>query len=193
MDASTKNLYVIILKDGKVFGGRFEDCLKLHSETMIPRIDKVLIQSGLTLRDIDIYACGIGCGSFTGIRVAISTVKGLNAACPKKLVQVNTLETFAYTNDGRKEILMDAGGGRWYYAAYENGVEAVKPAVLSGETAELVKNSDGCEIFDEDADLTQRLVDAVCFKIARGEYCAALRPLYLRKSQAEELRTAKNI
>ncbi|MBI5212585.1 MAG: tRNA (adenosine(37)-N6)-threonylcarbamoyltransferase complex dimerization subunit type 1 TsaB [Nitrospirae bacterium] len=67
-----------------------------HSERLMAEIDKTLAQSGLQIDDIDVFAVAIGPGSFTGLRVGLSTVKGLVYATGKRLVSVPTLEAFAW-------------------------------------------------------------------------------------------------
>ncbi|MGO9614222.1 MAG: tRNA (adenosine(37)-N6)-threonylcarbamoyltransferase complex dimerization subunit type 1 TsaB [Dissulfurispiraceae bacterium] len=67
-----------------------------HSERLMTEIDHVLKQSGLTTNDIDVFAIAIGPGSFTGLRVGLSTVKGLVYATGKRLVSIPTLEAFAW-------------------------------------------------------------------------------------------------
>ena len=67
-----------------------------HSERLMPEIDHVLAQSGLEISDIDVFAFAVGPGSFTGLRVGLSTVKGLVYATGKRLVAVPTLEAFAW-------------------------------------------------------------------------------------------------
>ncbi len=68
-----------------------------HSERLMAEIDKTLAQSGLQIDDIDVFAVAIGPGSFTGLRVGLSTVKGLVYATGKRLVSVPTLEAFAWS------------------------------------------------------------------------------------------------
>lgn len=67
-----------------------------HSERLMPEIDHLLAQSGLEIGDIDVFAFAVGPGSFTGLRVGLSTVKGLVYATGKRLVSVPTLEAFAW-------------------------------------------------------------------------------------------------
>ncbi len=67
-----------------------------HSERLLTEIDHVLTRSGLTIRDIDLFAIAIGPGSFTGLRVGLSTVKGLVYATGARLVAVPSLEAFAW-------------------------------------------------------------------------------------------------
>lgn len=67
-----------------------------HSEHIMSEIDHILMRSGLTIRDIDVICISIGPGSFTGLRVGLSTAKGLVYATGCKLVAVPTLEAFAW-------------------------------------------------------------------------------------------------
>jgi len=67
-----------------------------HSERLMTGVEHILRQSGLTISDIDCFALSIGPGSFTGLRIGLSTVKGLSYATGKPVVSVPTLEALAY-------------------------------------------------------------------------------------------------
>ncbi len=67
-----------------------------HSERLMKEIDHVLTVARMELGDIDVFGISIGPGSFTGLRVGLSTVKGLVYATGKKFVSVPTLEAFAW-------------------------------------------------------------------------------------------------
>lgn len=67
-----------------------------HSERLMTAIDNLLKQSELDLGDIEAFAVAIGPGSFTGLRIGLSTAKGLSYATGKKIVTVPTLEAFAW-------------------------------------------------------------------------------------------------
>jgi tRNA threonylcarbamoyladenosine biosynthesis protein TsaB len=67
-----------------------------HSERLMTEIDHILTQAGLTLSDMDVFAVAIGPGSFTGLRIGLSTVKGLSYATGKPIVSVPTLEALAW-------------------------------------------------------------------------------------------------
>jgi tRNA threonylcarbamoyladenosine biosynthesis protein TsaB len=66
-----------------------------HSERLMTGLDHILKQSSLTISDIDFFALSIGPGSFTGLRIGLSTVKGLSYATGKPVVTVPTLEAMA--------------------------------------------------------------------------------------------------
>lgn len=68
-----------------------------HSEKLMREIDHILKQASIKIEDIDVFAISIGPGSFTGLRVGLSTVKGLVYGTDKKVVSVSSLETLAYS------------------------------------------------------------------------------------------------
>lgn len=67
-----------------------------YSERLLPEIDHLLSISRLSINDIDLFAITKGPGSFTGLRVGMSTVKGLAFATEKPVVTVSTLEALAW-------------------------------------------------------------------------------------------------
>ena len=67
-----------------------------HSERLMTGVEYILKQSGLTISDIDSFALSIGPGSFTGLRIGLSTIKGLSYATGKPIVSVPTLEALAW-------------------------------------------------------------------------------------------------
>src|SRR4030043_141113 len=67
-----------------------------HSERLVTATDYVLKQAGLKVSDIDVFAVAIGPGSFTGLRIGLSTVKGFSYATGKPIVSVPTLEALAW-------------------------------------------------------------------------------------------------
>lgn len=68
----------------------------VHSERLIPEIDALLKKAGLEIGDIDVFSASKGPGSFTGLRIGLSTLKGLAFATKKPVVTVPTLESMAW-------------------------------------------------------------------------------------------------
>ena len=66
-----------------------------HSETLLPMIESMLTHFGISVDDIDIFAASTGPGSFTGVRIGASTLKGLAFGKEKPCVSVSTLEAIA--------------------------------------------------------------------------------------------------
>jgi len=68
-----------------------------HAERLMPSIEWLLKISQISIKDIDAFAVSIGPGSFTGLRIGLSTAKGFSYAAQKPLVPVLTLDAFART------------------------------------------------------------------------------------------------
>jgi tRNA threonylcarbamoyladenosine biosynthesis protein TsaB len=98
-----------------------------HSETLLPMIESALCILGLSVSDIDLFACSAGPGSFTGVRIGASTVKGLAFGTIIPCIGVSTLEALAQNLIGFDGILcpvMNARRNQVYNALFEckNGV-----------------------------------------------------------------------
>jgi tRNA threonylcarbamoyladenosine biosynthesis protein TsaB len=92
-----------------------------HSERIMTAVDYVLRQSDMTLDDIGAFAAASGPGSFTGLRIGLSTAKGLCYAAGKPLVLVPTLEAFAWNFPFSEHpvcLMLDARKGEVYAALY---------------------------------------------------------------------------
>lgn len=77
-------------------------------------------RSGNRQKDIDVFACAVGPGSFTGIRIGVATVKALAYALGKKVLGVTSFDSLAYNvSDGRKKLaVIDARHGNFYACGY---------------------------------------------------------------------------
>lgn len=148
--------------------GEFNINTKLtHSQTLVPMIDALLNSTKLELSDIDVFAVNTGPGSFTGIRIGVSVIKGMAMALDKPCVSVSTLESMAYNYIDSDDIIvcscMDARRNQVYNALFSVAFGEVTrlcsdraisvedllaeisafdtPVVLVGDGAELVYNS----------------------------------------------------
>jgi tRNA threonylcarbamoyladenosine biosynthesis protein TsaB len=92
-----------------------------HSERLLPALDHLLTVAGLTLSDVDAYAVAVGPGSFTGLRIGLSTVKSLAFATRKPLAGVPTLDALAWSLPFSVHPvcpILDAKKGEVYSALY---------------------------------------------------------------------------
>lgn len=122
LDTSAVAASAAILSDGKLLSEAYINTGLNHSETVMVLIDNVLKQSSLTLDDIDYYAVTAGPGSFTGIRIGVSAIKGLVFFDNKKCFSVSTPEAIAYSAAIDGFIIcpvMDARCMQVYSAAFE--------------------------------------------------------------------------
>lgn len=95
-----------------------------HSQTIMPAVEAALEGAGLTAKDIDLFACVVGPGSFTGVRIGVCAVKGLAHATGKPCVALNALETLAhavYGYPGWICPMLDARRDQVYAATFTRG------------------------------------------------------------------------
>ena len=118
----------VALCDGdRVLGHTFLDSGNTHSETLLPTVISLLSYNHLHSDDVDLFACSSGPGSFTGVRIGVSMIKGLCSGKGKPCIGVSTLEALAENlpyEDGILCPVMDARRNQVYNALFkrENGV-----------------------------------------------------------------------
>jgi tRNA threonylcarbamoyladenosine biosynthesis protein TsaB len=107
-----------------------------HGERLLGLIDGVLTRAGWQKRDLELVACSVGPGSFTGVRVGVATAKGIALALGLPIVGVGSLEVMAHAHfagqdapdaDEAAVALLDARKGEVFWAAY-----AASGALLAG-------------------------------------------------------------
>lgn len=96
IDTSSKRCTVCILEDNNVIIELHSDDEKTHSQTLMPLIDEMFKKTDLSLKDIYMLACCVGPGSFTGVRIGISTAKAFADVYNFKTFGVSSLEGLAY-------------------------------------------------------------------------------------------------
>ena len=182
IDTTTKDLVVALIDNDKIVNCTKPKLGTRHSESLCLTVDELLQTAQIAVGDVDAYACAIGPGSFTGIRIGVSTVKGYNFACPKKLLALNTLEAISLSvNCGAKgSAIIDAGNG-YYFADYQNGID---PCLISYQDERATSAGVGANA----TDYFDGLVQLAKRKFESGSFDDTLEPLYIRKSQAEELK-----
>ena len=92
IDTSTNQGSVAIAEDGKLLSESFLPLNSSYSKTLINSSDDLLKKCKIRINDIDGFAVSIGPGSFTGLRIGLSTCKGFNLATGKPIVPVGTLD-----------------------------------------------------------------------------------------------------
>lgn len=184
-----------------------------HSQNIMPMIDSLFESLGMDISEIDVFAVTVGPGSFTGLRIGISTVRAFAQALNKPVVGVSTLEALAYNFANASDTvisMLDARRDEVFYAVYANGntlmepcvVNVTEPAALFGD-GRCIYTGDGAikhreEILAADSaaviapphlsEVRASAVAALAHKKAlAGEITDfnGITPVYLRKSQAE--------
>lgn len=124
IDSSSVSASVAITENGSILAESFINNGLTHSQTLMPMVEKTLKDSGVSIKDIDLFAITNGPGSFTGVRIGIASVKGMADALNKKCVAVSTLEAIAEPLKDKDCIacaVMDSRCNQVYTAMFENG------------------------------------------------------------------------
>ena len=123
---------------GDVVLARSSSGVRTHSQSILPMVQELLAEAGVTLADCDAIAYGSGPGSFTGVRTACGIAQGLAFGARLPVVPVVTLDAMALACQqahGAQQVLtvLDARMGEVYWAQYDlsDGVNTVLPPVLS--------------------------------------------------------------
>ena len=96
VDTATRSCSVAIVDDGMACAELTTVNSQTHTKHLMPMIDTVCDMSGLKIADMDGFAVTIGPGSFTGLRIGISTVKGLAWSLNKPVVGISSLDALAW-------------------------------------------------------------------------------------------------
>lgn len=124
LDTSGPVAGVALIKDGEVRYEAMTVNAMTHSQSILPMTEEAYLRAGLEMRDTDYFAVTVGPGSFTGVRIGVSTVKGLAHALDRPCVAVDALEAMAAGArlfHGVICPMQDARAGQVYGAAFRGG------------------------------------------------------------------------
>ncbi len=149
VDSTATAASAAVYADGKLLSVDFSNTGLTHSQTLLPMIDNVLKTARVSVNDIDYFAVSNGPGSFTGVRIGVSAVKGLAQPLNKKCLGISTLEVIAkpLENTGVYAVsVMDARCNQVYTAQFDckNGLERKTPddAISIADLSEQLKSVD---------------------------------------------------
>lgn len=129
VDTSGPVAGVAVLRDGEIaYEGAAVNRLT-HSVNLMPMIEEALGRAGLDISDIDYYAAVTGPGSFTGVRIGVSAVKGMAHGAHRPCIGVDALEVLAAgvcMTDALLCPIQDARAGQVYGAAFLPGMPPVR-------------------------------------------------------------------
>lgn len=130
LETATTNCSVALSKNGKTISFK-EDNDKgySHAERLHVYIDTVLKEAGVTSHNLDAIAVSKGPGSYTGLRIGVSTAKGLSYALEKPLISISTLKALAYQvkiDDGVIVSMLDARRMEVYSAVYDSNYNEIR-------------------------------------------------------------------
>ncbi len=215
VDTSSAICSVALLDDDRLIDEINLDNGRTHSENLMPLVDEIIRKNNLTVNDIEFIACCVGPGSFTGIRIGVSSIKAIAEVLNVKLAQVTSLETLAANVENEETIvsLIDARNNQVYCGIFDkeynlkeesladdineaiNHIKQYNGVVITGNGAivhkELIeKELINVKFAEENRQLAKNVGKIGYKKLKENavENADTIIPIYLRKSQAERLK-----
>ena len=215
VDTSSAICSVALLDDDKLIDEINLDNGRTHSENLMPLVDEIIRKNNIAVNDIEFIACCVGPGSFTGIRIGVSSIKAIAEVLKVKLAQVTSLETLAANVENEETIvsLIDARNNQVYCGIFDkeynlkeealaddineaiNHIKQYNGVVITGNGIEVHKELLEKELinvkFAEENRQLAKNVGKIGYKKLKEnavENADTIIPIYLRKSQAERLK-----
>ncbi len=161
------------------------------SRVLFGAIESLLARQSVVLREIDLFAGASGPGSFTGVRVGLSAIKGLAEVLGKRVVAVSNLEALAeFGTTGMRATVIDAHRGEVYAALYDGAGNVIIPeAVLRLEKFVDLAGPREVEWIKTSPALAGAVAAIAIRKATKGlsQDPAAIEANYVRRSDAELL------
>lgn len=215
IDTSSAICSVAILEDDNIIDEINLDDGRTHSENLMPVIDKILKRNNLDIKNIEMISCCSGPGSFTGIRIGVSTVKPIAEVLNIKIASVTSLEVLAKNIENAETIvsLIDCRNNQVYCGIFDKAYNKKQEYIADdiNNVIDVLKKYENISFVGNGAILHKELLinslknvkftekneqsAANCGKIGykksiQNNLCTAdtIVPIYLRKSQAERLK-----
>lgn len=213
VETSGKTFSIALNEDGKTLASFYYDCGHIHSEMLVPAIERILKDTGFEYKDIDKFAVSTGPGSFTGIRVGMTAVKTFAQSLGKPVVSADTLtileksvislkgiKTIAaidalrdeiYVKSGKKIILKHIDKFINENKKNKNKIIIIGNAALVYKE-KLAKALGGLSVSLSAADHMPKasVLGELAYALKAGSFADA-EPLYIRRSWAEESKKPK--
>lgn len=219
IDTSSSICGTALLENDILIDENILDDGKTHSENLMPLVDELLKRNNIDISQIEMIACTVGPGSFTGIRIGVSCIKAIAEVLKIKVASVTSLEVLAQNieNTDIKVSIIDARNNQVYCGIFdkENNkigeyiaddinkvIEKLKEynnITVTGNGSiihkELLESSiENIKFSDENRQLPYACGKVGYKKFQKNELCTPdeLIPIYLRKSQAERMKQNNN-
>ena len=198
IDTSSQAAGAAVVKDGSIICEYMLNQKKTHSARMLPMVEQMLADAEYEMSDMDGFVCGVGPGSFTGVRIGAATVKGFAQALAKPVLTVNSLETLAFgcgSFDGLIVPVVFARVDEVFCAAYsidnENMQEQFSPSVMTIAELSLKLKGKHCLFVGDGALLHRELLcrdlgDNACFAAPRQHIISAANMTLLAEKRQEQ-------
>ncbi len=216
LDASTLACSACVTENGEILASRYQNTGLTHSQTLLPMVEGVLSDAGLTVDKVDRIGVTVGPGSFTGVKIAVATAKGLAHKNKTPIAPISSLLALGYgiSFEGTVCAVEDARRSMLYNANFKNGhrlcedrqisiadllEEAKEPLYFCGDGAKLAEKAAkergirSSMAPPERAFIRAETVAQIAEEMSEEELVSPqlLEPSYLRLPQAERERNER--
>lgn len=215
IDTSSSICSVAILDEDKLIDKNELDNGRTHSENLMPLMEDLLKKNKLNIKDINLLACCVGPGSFTGIRIGVASIKPIAEVLNVNVASITSLETLARNVENEETIvsLIDARNNQVYCGIFDRNYNKKEDYIADdiNEVIKVLNKYNNITVVGNGAILHQNLLEEnlqnlkfaefnnqtaenvgklAYKKYLENELCTAdtIIPTYLRKSQAERLK-----
>lgn len=206
LDSSDKKIIISLLKDEKVTDTLIEDNDNHLSEKFLPLINNIISNNALKINDVDKIYIVNGPGSFTGVRVGVTTAKVMAWGLKKTIIPISELELLATTKTNKKYIIpyIDARRNAVYAGMYDSNLNNIFEDVYITEEKLINKikrraKLDECEFVSFYNNFNDTIIPNINIekivekhKNDNGINPHEVVPNYLKKTEAEEKYDKRN-
>ena len=148
IDTANENIAIALLNDTEVLADINQTMPRGQGEALIPMIRNILTKANLSPADIHQIAVTLGPGSFTGVRIAMATARGMALALNIPIYGTTTLEAAAFQTTGKVLSVLDTKRGDFYTQLFQDGQPLEDPAI---RTPEQMKSLSGISLVGSSA------------------------------------------
>jgi len=198
IDTSTSVAGIAMVDEQGLLAEYMQNDRKTHSQKLVPMLQELLDSMKMTLADVDIFAAVTGPGSFTGLRIGVTTIKALAYAARKPVAGITSLDALANAVAAAEGTiicpLMDARNNQVYTALYkfQNGLASNISGYIGVHVSELVRQieeKNATVIFTGDGAALHRDF----LKIELGDSCIFMPDISLQRMAAPAARMALSL
>lgn len=188
LDSSNTSLSVGFENNGVLIGFTSYEAWQVQSEHMVPEIDKLMKELGLTRNDIKCIVTSIGPGSYTGVRIALTIAKVTSLATSAPIYPVSSLRVLK-DNDNPSICLINARSNRSYFGVYQGNKILVSDTIKTNdEVKEYIANHPTYSICgdarylgyeNKDTNICLQMVSLIN-DLEKAENDLSVKPVYLK-------------
>lgn len=142
IDSATRTIGLALLNEEDVCAEIYLNLGRHHTEILLPALDQLFLLARHAPEEVDLLACTVGPGSFTGLRIGVSTVKGLALAMARPIVGISTLEALAVNAIPCRGLIcpmLDARKNQVYTCLYRMGSDGLPEAATTEKLIDVAR------------------------------------------------------